>query len=227
MTRRSLPYPLLIVPGLGGSEPEHWQSLWIETFSPAKRVTQLDWDRPNFFLWLHQLRARVESNPGSVLVGHSLGSILIAHLAQSYPALKIAGAVFVAPADVDNCASFPDCVDRFRPIPRKPLPFPSVVIASRDDPYITLPRARSLAEAWRARFCDVGLCGHINVAAGFGPWREGEGILLELLETIRARARGPLRLSRYRRPQRQRRRAPPHTIAASLNGLPGIEPPIS
>jgi predicted alpha/beta hydrolase family esterase len=55
---------------------------------------------------------------------------------------------------------------------------------------MSIERARALAQAWGARFANAGACGHINVAAGFGPWPAGEELLAELLrETGQRRTR--------------------------------------
>jgi predicted alpha/beta hydrolase family esterase len=35
---------LLIVPGLGGSGPDHWQTRWEQKLSTARRVEQSDWE---------------------------------------------------------------------------------------------------------------------------------------------------------------------------------------
>jgi len=189
MTKRALPFPLLIVPGLGGSAPSHWQSHWAEQFADAERVAQLDWDRPDLARWLYQLHASVERKPGAILVGHSLGCILISHLAQQVPNAEIAGALMVAPADAEACTNLPECIADFTPIPRAPLPFPSTLIASTNDPYMTLSRAKEIAEAWGSRLVDAGACGHINIAAGFGPWPEGERHLESLCEAAQSAIR--------------------------------------
>lgn len=179
-------HPVLIVPGLGGSGPGHWQVHWAERLPRAQTVAQQDWERPELTLWLARLRAAVDTAPGAVLVGHSLGCVLIAHLAQSDLRSKIAGALLVAPADVEACSDLPGCIEAFRPIPRERLPFRSALVASTNDPYMTIDRARDLAAAWGAQFHDVGACGHINIAAGFGPWPEGEFILEDLCAAIEA-----------------------------------------
>jgi len=70
-----------------------------------------------------------------------------------------------------------------------PLPFRSVVVASSNDPYIALQRARELADAWGAEFMNAGPLGHINVEAGFGPWPTAERILHDLVT-----GRGELKL---------------------------------
>jgi serine hydrolase len=175
----------LMVPGLGGSSPEHWQSLWERSYPGTTRVAQEDWSRPDRDQWIEQLAQAVRDIPGAILIGHSLGCALVAHLAQQDPALSIAGALLVAPADVDaeNCVS--SQLREFAPMPLVPLPFPAVVVSSTNDPYIRIERARFLAKAWGVRLANAGPCRHINVAAGFGPWPGGEKILDELVRECR------------------------------------------
>lgn len=67
-----------------------------------------------------------------------------------------------------------------------PLPFPATVIASRTDHYMRFARA-PLAAAWGAGLVDYGDAGHINAAAGFGPWPDGP----RLLAALQARRRLP------------------------------------
>ena len=177
----------LIVPGLGGSGPEHWQSRWERSYSGMTRVEQQDWHRPQREQWIGHLARAVRTTPGAILIGHSLACAVIAHLAEREPDLPIAGALLVAPADVDA----EDCVSRqvreFAPMPVGRLPFPSIVASGTNDPHIAFERARYLAKVWGSRFVDAGPSRHINVAAGFGPWPEGERILDELVRTCRPR----------------------------------------
>jgi uncharacterized protein len=181
--------PVLIVPGLGGSGETHWQTHLERSLSNAMRVHQSNWDRPDLTQWVERLAQAVETRPGSVLVAHSLGCPLVAHLATQRPDLPIAAALLVAPADVDSPRHMPDHTRGFAPIPRLPLPFRSVVVASSDDPFIAQDRARELARAWDAEFIDVGQCGHINVASGFGPWPAGERIVASILAWVPASGR--------------------------------------
>jgi predicted alpha/beta hydrolase family esterase len=58
-------------------------------------------------------------------------------------------------------------------------------VASQDDPYVTLPRARAFAAAWGASFVDAGPRGHLNAASGLGDWPEGQRHLEVLLARIR------------------------------------------
>jgi len=87
------------------------------------------------------------------------------------------GALLVAPADVDSPRHTPDEVRSFSPIPMARLPFPSVVVASSDDPFVALERATAFAAAWGSRLVTLPRGGHINADAGFGPWPEGRRLL--------------------------------------------------
>ena len=108
-----------------------------------------------------------------VVVGHSLGSILIAHGAQALKG-KILGAYIVTPSDWER-EGLVETFDggNFVPLPKETLPFPAHMVASRNDPYCTFERSRNFATSWGAAFQDAGEAGHINVDSGHGPWPEG------------------------------------------------------
>jgi uncharacterized protein len=186
--------PILIVPGLGGSGPEHWQTHWERSYPRAQRVEQADWNQPVRADRLSRLTQALRDAPGAILVGHSLGCALIAHLAWRRPDLAIGGALLVAPADVDDDDRIPRDVRDFAPMPLARLPFRAAVVASTNDPYMGLERARTLAKAWGTRFVNAGACGHINIAAGFGPWPAGEALLADLMRETGATASTSLRL---------------------------------
>jgi predicted alpha/beta hydrolase family esterase len=175
----------VIVPGLGGSGPDHWQTAWEACLLRCVRVVQRDWDRPDRELWLHGLRRALEAaGPPAVLVAHSLGCALVAHAAARFPSLiarTVRAALLVAPADVDSPAHTPPETRGFAPMPVARLPFPSTVIASSDDPYVTLDRARAFAAAWGGAFVAPGKIGHINAASNLGDWPAGRGALEALL----------------------------------------------
>ena len=66
------------------------------------------------------------------------------------------------------------------PIPRRALPFPTIVVASRNDPLAGFDRVAGFARDWGARLHDAGDVGHLNPAAGFGPWPEADALLRDL-----------------------------------------------
>jgi hypothetical protein len=176
--------PILVVPGWTSSGPEHWQSLW-ERANPAwRRVEQRDWETPDPAEWVATLDAAVAAAPAPpVLVAHSLGCIAVAHWVARSPSAPAAGALLVAPADVER-EDAPAALRAFAPIPLRPLPFPALVVASRDDPYVTFARAGAMAAAWEAELVDAGYAGHLNTAAGFGPWPVGQALLHGLLAHV-------------------------------------------
>jgi predicted alpha/beta hydrolase family esterase len=53
------------------------------------------------------------------------------------------------------------------------LPFPSAVVASRNDDRVSFERARAFAAAWGSNLIDAGNLGHIGSAATLGDWPFG------------------------------------------------------
>jgi predicted alpha/beta hydrolase family esterase len=179
----------LIIPGLGGSGPEHWQTLWQARLPRSARIAPRDWDHPAREDWLQALRREIEAGGAPVVaVAHSLGCALVAHAVARWPGLcdrALRGALLVAPADVDSAAHTPPETRDFAPMPRARLPFAATVIASGDDPFVTIDRARAFAAAWGADFIDAGALGHINAASGLGDWPAGRRALQALLDRSR------------------------------------------
>jgi hypothetical protein len=171
--------PVLIVPGYGDSGPEHWQSLWEDANPDFHRVAQRDWLYPVCAEWVATLESAIrDAGAPVVLVAHSLGCLAIAHCASAQ-ALPVRAALLVAPPDVER-ADFPPVTEGFVPIPRQPLPFPSILVASRNDTFTDFTRSAELAKAWGSRLVDAGASGHLNGDSGFGPWPLGESLLAEL-----------------------------------------------
>lgn len=186
----------LIIPGLHGSPDGHWQTL-LQSHTPfARRVEQDDWDAPVLDRWVERLLSSADANPGAIAVAHSLGCILIAHAALRVPDIKIGGALLVAPADVEtNTDAFPQ-LRNFAPMPTTSLPFPSIVVASNNDPFMSLQRARMLAESWGSDFVNMGDAGHINIASGYGAWPAAHGMVDALVVTADAAQQRKTRLFR-------------------------------
>jgi uncharacterized protein len=168
---------MIVVPGLGGSGAEHWQSLWLRERPGAVRVEQRDWDKPDRDEWVAELEGTVQRATGPVvLVAHSLGCHTVAHWAHRHGG-RVRAALLVAPPDIDHSAALGAPIGGFGPPAAGPLPFPTVLAASRTDPWAGMDWSRRLAEQWGARFVDLGDAGHVNVEAGFGPWPRGEELL--------------------------------------------------
>jgi predicted alpha/beta hydrolase family esterase len=180
---------LLIVPGWKNSGPQHWQSIWQNKRLNARRVEQYDWDTPQRADWVMELDREVSATTAPImLIAHSLGCITIAHWARSASRRtidKVAGAMLVAPADIER----PDGNEELRnfaSIPLEPLPFDSLLVASSNDPYCTAKRARRFADAWGSEYYDIGPAGHINTETGYGDWPEGEQLLSSFMERTAA-----------------------------------------
>ena len=176
---------ILIVPGLNGSCDSHWQSRWELERGDCIRADLGLWKNPPPAVWAARLDRAVRAVAGPVvLVAHSLGCIATAQWARDYAVgANIIGALLVAPCDPeapDACAR----LNRFSPFPQARLPFPSVVVASSNDPYATLDRSRHMAAAWGSAFIDAGAKGHINARSNLGAWAEGQGILARFLDTL-------------------------------------------
>jgi len=174
---------VLVVPGYCGSGPDHWQTLWERLDARCQRVQQSDWEHPELSSWLDALDASVAREPDPlVLAAHSLGCVLVAHwAARTHLRERVLGALLVAPADVECPQSVPACLQGFAPVPLAPLPFPSIVVASRNDSYATFARSTQLAQAWGARLVDAGEAGHLNADSQLGTWPLGRSLLGELL----------------------------------------------
>lgn len=164
---------IIIVPGLEGGTPDHWYSRWEKKLPTARRVTQEDWHRPQLDAWVRELVAAVEgATRPVVLVAHSLGVITVAHAANRI-AESVVGAFLVAPPSAAVLRSL-DAVDpAFAAMPETSLPFPALLIASRDDSYASYAESEALAKAWHIELVDAGVSGHINDESGHGPWPEG------------------------------------------------------
>jgi hypothetical protein len=164
--------PTLVIPGIGNSDHAHWQTLWESTNSTFVRVQQRDWNNPVCHEWVNVLEEAVaETGESPVLVAHSLGCLCVAHWAAG-TTLKIKGALLVAPPNPEE-ASFSSEAIGFSPVPLRSFGFPSIVVASSNDPYGSLGFARSCSLAWGSRFVNIGPAGHINSASGLGEWAEG------------------------------------------------------
>lgn len=176
---------VFILPGLFNSGEGHWQTLWEGSLPNARRIVQADWNAPDRADWVATLDAAIAASEGPVvLAAHSLGCALTAWWASEHGhakhALKVCGALLVAPPDVQR-EDFPAFVTGFSPMPRARLPFPAMVVASSDDPWCALPRARAWADAWDARFHEIGARGHINGDSGLGNWEQGRQWLADLM----------------------------------------------
>ena len=179
---------LIIVPGYTNSDDDHWQSRWQRQMKTARRVEQDDWLKPVVEDWTDNLIAAIdEATRPVVLIAHSLGGQVVAQsIAKMTEAHKkiIRGAFIVAPPDVENPSLRPKHLMTFGPYPRDPFPFPSVVIASQNDPFCSFEVAGDMANAWGSMLVDARESGHINSESGQGPWPDGLMVFANFMKKL-------------------------------------------
>lgn len=176
----------LIVPGLGDSGIGHWQRRWADRLPNAQIVMQQDWDRPQLLPWAEAVQRQVMmATRPVVILAHSLGVIATVHAAAGIADTKVRGAFLVAPPDIELHPDVPPETEPFRPIPRAPLPFPSMLVASSNDPYCSVDRAAEFASCWGSDFHLAGEAGHLNAESGHGPWPEGLVMFTRLMQRLK------------------------------------------
>lgn len=167
---------VLNVPGIGNSGPLHWQSLWEQSDPDILRVSQRDWNHPSCAEWVPALEDALRQVSGPVIVvAHSLGCLALAHCSATAH-LLIKAALLVAIPDPEG-PTFPSEATGFAPVPKQPFAFPSVVVASTDDPFGSLEHSTMYAQAWGSRLVSIGAAGHINADSGLGAWPDGFALL--------------------------------------------------
>ncbi|MCA3243601.1 MAG: alpha/beta hydrolase [Rubrivivax sp.] len=173
---------LLVVPGLHGSGPDHWQS-WLQRRTPgSRRVEQQDGSQPDLDAWAARIGATLEAEPPGpwIAVAHSFGALaLVQHLLGTAPADDGAGvvsALLVAPASPVRFGVGPR-------LARRVSSAELLVLTSGNDPWLPTELALTWAHAWGARLTDLGDLGHVNPASGFGPWPQ----VLPFIERLRQR----------------------------------------
>lgn len=176
---------VLMVPGLDGSGPDHWQTCWERRLARCERVQMGDWAYPERSKWIRRLDQEIRRSPTAVVIAaHSLGALTVAWWAKERWSLgyqdRVIGALLVAPPDVER-GHGRKRMEGFAPIPREPLPFPTLLVASRNDPYASIDTSNRLAAMWGSTFVDGGELGHINADSGIGEWTDGVRLLASLV----------------------------------------------
>lgn len=128
------------------------------------------------------VEALQELGDDTVLVAHSLGCLAVAHWA-AFPSVRAGGALLVSPPDPAS-PSFPRQAMNFSPVPLERFSFPSIVVASSNDPYLSLLHAKVCAGAWGSRLYEAGARGHLGATDGLSHWPIGKALLDELNNAI-------------------------------------------
>jgi predicted alpha/beta hydrolase family esterase len=180
---------VLIVPGLRDHVSGHWQTILEGKLSKVASVPRMErdaLDKLSCAAWVERLDQSIAQIDGPVvLVAHSAGVMIVVHWAQRYRR-RIRGALLATPPDFESPMpeGYPS-IDALRqngwtPTPRKPLPFPTIVAASTDDPLGRFERVAELAAHWGSRIVNLGAVGHLNPASGFGEWPRAQELLQEI-----------------------------------------------
>ncbi len=178
-------FRVLVVPGLNNSGPQHWQSRWQRLYPYFERVEQDRWDAPAIAVWSQRLRQVLHqpklTDKPVLVVAHSFGCLTTVHSALAdTPLLRdlVAGALLVAPADPDKFSVSDDV--------HTPLPFPALLVASMNDPWMEINHAVKWSKIWGAEMINVGTLGHVNAESNLGDWLFGQALLQRLVQRINA-----------------------------------------
>ena len=180
---------VLIVPGLRDHVDEHWQTLLAARLTRVRTVPPMGRDELDLATRVRAIEQTARGIEGPmIVVAHSGGVITVAHWAQQ-TRCHVHGALLAVPPDLERPmppgypTTFALRVGGWLPVPREPLPFPSIVAASRNDPLADYDRVIALAAAWGSRVVDLGKVGHLNPASGFGEWPHAFSLIEELAAT--------------------------------------------
>ena len=181
---------ILIVPGLRDHVAEHWQTHLEQALPNATSVPRMAPNAPDKLscgAWVAALDRSVAAIAGPVvLVAHSAGCAIVVHWAGQCRPPSVTGALLATPPDLESPMpqGYPtlDTLQRngWTPVPRKALPFPSIVAASTNDPLGRFARVLEFAAHWGSTVVNLGPVGHLNPAAGFGEWPQAEALIRQL-----------------------------------------------
>jgi predicted alpha/beta hydrolase family esterase len=172
---------VLTLPGINGSDSRHWQTFWEKAHPEFRRVPERDWGHPVRKVWVAALESAVrETGPRTILVAHSLACLQVVHWAV-VTRFTVQSALLVAPPDPKRRA-FPKEAIGFAPVPRKKLGFPSILVASSNDPYGDLEFSQRCARDWGSRLISFGPKGHLNSESNLRNWPRGFRLLQLLIK---------------------------------------------
>lgn len=167
----------VIVPGVGGSDYDHWQSWLQRQLVSCSRVQQNDWNHPLLSSWIANFVNTVNRIDSPIqIVAHSFGCLTTVAAINENPELakKIQKLILVAPANPSRFGengfarnSLTDYATYFHQLKIK---IPTSMIISENDPWLNFEDALGLAKAWNVHPINLGHVGHINVESGFGPF---------------------------------------------------------
>ncbi|MEH7502033.1 alpha/beta fold hydrolase [Neobacillus drentensis] len=168
----------LIIHGLGGSGPDHWQT-WL-AHELKKRNHQVyyptfsNFDSPNKTVWLEELSNLMKTileNNNLTVITHSLGCILWLHYARNQNKRIAKQVILVAPPSPTIILSE---AKSFFPVPLdgnhlKRAAEEILFIHSSNDPYCSTDDSKNYLNL-ELPSITIPNAGHINTNSGHGQW---------------------------------------------------------
>ncbi len=181
---------IVFVYGYEGSGDGHWQrwaAATLATQGVGVAFPELsDPAAPRKDTWVAELRAVVEAaaergDPVTFLC-HSLGCWAVDHYLTEHGSAGVHAALLVAPPSPFLLF---EPVDSFLPPPRRaevwaPLASRSLLVGSDNDDYASAEEIEDVGRQLGIPCRILPGAGHINIAAGYGPWP----LVLEWLQTV-------------------------------------------
>lgn len=164
---------ILILHGWGGSDFPHWQS-WLaaeiaKNYGCVSFLKFSNIDFPQKDAWMRELIKEIEEFKPTVAVCHSLANILWFHICNELKIIKLEKLFLVAPPSleckIEELKSFFPCK-----IPTNLYAKEAVIMASTNDPYMSVNEAESLQTALNIPMVVLDGAGHINTDSGYGEW---------------------------------------------------------
>ena len=162
---------VLLVHGWGGSDFPHWQS-WLASeiakdYGTVSFLKLTDVDFPVLEIWKKELKEEISSFQPDIVICHSLANTLWFHIVDEIQEVK--KLYLVAPpsftSDIEELKSFFPLK-----IPTKINAKKSLLIASTNDPYMSIDEAKELQKSLNIEMVVLENAGHINTDSGYGKW---------------------------------------------------------
>ena len=171
---------IVLVYGYEGSGEGHWQrwaaAVLAERGAAVAFPELSDPSSPRKDVWVDELRAVVESaarrNDPVTFLCHSLGCWAVDHLLTQHGTAGVHAALLVAPPSPFLIF---EPVESFLPPPRRaevwaPLASRTLLLGSDNDDYASAEELEDVARTLAVPCRILPGAGHINIAAGYGPW---------------------------------------------------------
>jgi uncharacterized protein len=178
---------LLFLPGFGGIDKGHWQTIWSEKYPNTHVLQQNSWYEPIYDEWARVLTDYIMNKRSRriVIVAHSLGtSLSVRWIHTTEDPTLISGLFLVAPSDRDFLDANQEFPRGFGPMITRRISVPTVVLASENDDKVSISRAKYFAESWGSKFVNMGSLGHMGSKANLGEWCAGQNELNKFLSSI-------------------------------------------